>query len=124
MTLVTVNSGAVQVTGNGINQTVDSGQAAQLTGSNPVQLNWVTLPAPDSFDQWSDQRDQKVSSLSGAPVRKPRSSRLLRSGWLRFLVHGCRVRANLVSVKRGCGMDSLSLRPLGLGRALGLDLAG
>ena len=59
MTLVTVNSGAVQVTGNGINQTVDSGQAAQLTGSNPVQLNWVTLPAPDSFDQWSDQRDQK-----------------------------------------------------------------
>ncbi len=59
MTLVTVNSGEVQVTGNGVNQTVQGGQAAQLTGSNPPQLNWVTVPGPDSFDQWSDQRDQK-----------------------------------------------------------------
>ncbi len=37
MTLVTVDSGQVQVTGNDINQNVGSGQALQLTGSNPVQ---------------------------------------------------------------------------------------
>ena len=41
MTLVTVNSGEVQVTGNSMNQTVASGQAAQLTGPNPVQLSWA-----------------------------------------------------------------------------------
>ncbi len=124
MTLVTVNSGAVQVTGNGINQTVDSGQAAQLTGSNPVQLNWVTLPAPDSFDQWSDQRDQKYLRSQARQYVSPEVP-----GYYDLDGYGswstvARVRANLVSVKRGCGMDSLSLRPLGLGRALGLDLAG
>ena len=32
MTLVTVNDGEVQVTGNNLNQTVASGQSAQLTG--------------------------------------------------------------------------------------------
>jgi len=59
MTLFTVNSGAAEVTGNGVNQTVEGGQAVQLTGANPAQLNWVSAPSGDSFDQWSNQRDQK-----------------------------------------------------------------
>lgn len=59
MTLVTVNSGQVQVTGNDVNQTVESGQALQLLGANPVQANWANVPAADSFDQWSNERDQK-----------------------------------------------------------------
>ncbi len=59
MTLVTVNTGSLQITGNGINQTVESGQAAQLTGSNPVQLNWTALPPRDDFDDWSNKRDEK-----------------------------------------------------------------
>src|SRR5579875_496172 len=59
MTLVIVNSGVVQVTGNNVNQTVEGGQAVELKGTNPVQLRWVAVPAPDSFDQWSNQRDQK-----------------------------------------------------------------
>lgn len=71
MTLVTVNSGEVQVTGNGINQTVEGGQAAQLTSSNPVQLNWVTVPGPDSFDQWSNQRDQKYLSAQARHYVSP-----------------------------------------------------
>ncbi len=71
MTLVTVNSGEVQVTGNSMNQTVASGQAAQLTGSNPVQLSWATLPAPDSFDQWSNQRDQKYVNAQARQYVSP-----------------------------------------------------
>lgn len=59
MTLVTVNSGSAQVTGSDVNQMVDGGQAVQLTGSNPVQLQWVSAPGEDSFDQWSNERDQK-----------------------------------------------------------------
>ncbi len=59
MTLVTVNTGSLQITGNGINQTVESGQSAQLTGSNPVQLNWTALPPRDDFDEWSNKRDEK-----------------------------------------------------------------
>ncbi len=71
MTLVTVNSGEVQVTGNSINQTVQSGQAAQLTGSNPVQLSWVTVPASDSFDQWSSERDQKYLNAQARQYVSP-----------------------------------------------------
>jgi hypothetical protein len=59
ITLLTVNSGEAQVTGNDLNQAVDSGQAASLTGSNPAQLQWVQQPGNDDFDQWSSERDQK-----------------------------------------------------------------
>ena len=57
MTLVTVNSGQLEISGNGVDQTLQSGQAAQLTGTNPVQVSAVAVPAADSFDQWSGQRD-------------------------------------------------------------------
>ena len=57
MTLVTVNSGQLEISGNGVDQTLQSGQAAQLTGTNPVQVSAVAVPAADSFDQWSEQRD-------------------------------------------------------------------
>src|SRR5271165_5200726 len=48
-TLVTVNRGQVQITGNGINETVNSGQAVMLTGADPVQVSAVSVPGPDSF---------------------------------------------------------------------------
>ena len=58
-TLITVNRGEVQVTGNGVNQTVQSGQALELNGTNPVQAASVSVPPSDSFDQWCAERDQK-----------------------------------------------------------------
>lgn len=70
-TVVTVNSGEVQITGDNINQLVDSGQAAQLTGTNPVQLQWVAVPGPDDFDQWSDQRDQKYTNAQARQYVSP-----------------------------------------------------
>ncbi len=57
MTLVIVNSGQLQISGNGVDQTLQSGQAVQLTGTNPVQVNAVSVPGNDSFDDWSNQRD-------------------------------------------------------------------
>ena len=71
MTLVTVNDGEAQITGNSVNQTVASGQAAQLAGSNPVQLSWVTVPAPDNFDQWSNERDQKYLNAQARQYVSP-----------------------------------------------------
>jgi hypothetical protein len=59
MTVVTVNDGELQATGNGINQMIAGGQALQITGSDPVEANWVAVPGPDNFDQWSNERDQK-----------------------------------------------------------------
>jgi FecR protein len=58
-TLITVNRGEVQVTGNDLNQTVGSGQALELSGGNPPQVNQVGLPPSDSFDQWCNDRDRK-----------------------------------------------------------------
>jgi len=71
MSVVTVNNGEVQVTGNGINQLVDSGQSVELDGSNPVQLQWVEAPGPDSFDQWSAGRDQKYQSAQARQYVSP-----------------------------------------------------
>ncbi len=59
VTIVTVNQGELQITGNGLNQTVSSGQAFKLTGTNPVAFDSVALPAPDRFDGWYSHRDQK-----------------------------------------------------------------
>jgi hypothetical protein len=57
MTLVIVNSGQLQISGSGVDQTLQSGQAVQLTGTNPVQVAPVSVPGNDSFDDWSNQRD-------------------------------------------------------------------
>jgi len=61
-TLVTVNRGQVQITGNGINETVQSGQAVMLSGTGTVAASAVSVPAPDSFDQWCAQRDGKYQN--------------------------------------------------------------
>ncbi len=61
-TLVTVNRGEVQITGNGLNETLRSGQAMMLTGSNPVEAGAVSVPAPDTFDEWCAQRDAKYQN--------------------------------------------------------------
>ncbi|MGH9326843.1 MAG: DUF6600 domain-containing protein [Terriglobia bacterium] len=64
--VVTVNSGSLQVTGGGVNQTVDAGQAVQLTGSNPIQIYSVSMPVPDDFDRWSAERDRRIESSASA----------------------------------------------------------
>ncbi|MFZ0795407.1 MAG: DUF6600 domain-containing protein, partial [Candidatus Korobacteraceae bacterium] len=71
MTMLTVNDGQAQVTGNSLNQMVASGQAVQLTGSNPVQLQWVSVLGPDSFDQWCSQRDQKYQNAQARQYVSP-----------------------------------------------------
>lgn len=60
LTMLTVNSGEVEVTdSNGQLQTVGSGQAVRMTGSNPAQLETVGLPSPDDFDRWCNDRDRR-----------------------------------------------------------------
>jgi hypothetical protein len=71
MSLVTVNSGEVQVTGNDVNQLVAGGQSVELTGSNPVQLQWVEAPGPDSFDQWAAARDQRYQNAQARQYVSP-----------------------------------------------------
>ncbi|HEV2494816.1 MAG TPA: DUF6600 domain-containing protein, partial [Terriglobia bacterium] len=65
-TLVAVNSGSLQVTGGDVAQTVGSGQAVRLTGTNPIQIASVSQPRQDGFDQWSADRDRRVTASASA----------------------------------------------------------
>ena len=71
LTLLTVNNGAAEATGNGVNQTVESGQAVQITGANPAQLSWVQVPGSDDFDQWCAQRDQRFQRAQSRQYVSP-----------------------------------------------------
>src|ERR1700722_594106 len=59
-TLVSVNSGSLQVNATGAAQTVSSGVAVQLVGTAPVQVLSVPLPGKDDFDEWCTRRDQRI----------------------------------------------------------------
>ena len=62
-TLVSVNRGSLQISGGSVSQTLNAGQAAQLTGTNPIQVNQAGMPSRDDFDSWCDSRDQRVESF-------------------------------------------------------------
>ena len=64
--LVQVNSGFVQITGPGMNQEVDQGQAVQLYGSNPAEIGLVDPLPADGFDSWSYQRDHHIQYSASA----------------------------------------------------------
>lgn len=65
-TLVTVFRGRLQVSGGDVSQEIGSGQAAQLTGTNPIQVQLVQPPDRDDFDSWSEERDRRMSSPRSA----------------------------------------------------------
>jgi hypothetical protein len=56
-TVVTVSFGAVQVTGQNLDQPLGPGQALRLAGSNPVYAEQVQLLPPDALDQFDQQRE-------------------------------------------------------------------
>src|SRR5579863_2864579 len=70
-TLVTVNSGSLQVTGGDVAQNVGSGQAVRLTGTDPIQIASVSQPRQDGFDQWSTSRDHRVTASASARYVSP-----------------------------------------------------
>ncbi len=65
-TVVSVNSGSVEVTAGTQSQTLQSGQAARLTGRDPVEILSVPLPRLDDFDKWSEERDKRISTSASA----------------------------------------------------------
>ncbi len=70
-TLVTVNKGSLEVTGAGISQTVQAGQAVKLTGQNPINVESVPMLEPDDLDRWCEQRDKHLSSSRSGKYVSP-----------------------------------------------------
>ena len=61
-TVVTVNSGEVQISGPKLSQSLGTGHSVRLMGTNPITLAALSLPGKDPFDAWSQQRDRKLLS--------------------------------------------------------------
>ena len=65
-TLVIVNRGNLEVSGGDVLQRVNSGQAVKLTGTDPIVVSNVEIPAPDGFDRWCQERDRQFESSASA----------------------------------------------------------
>ena len=61
-TLVIVTNGKLEVSGGGVPQWVESGQAVKLTGTGPIQVSFVSPPASDAFDEWCWERDSRFTA--------------------------------------------------------------
>jgi hypothetical protein len=70
-TLVSVNRGSLEISGGSVSQTLNAGQAAQLTGTNPIQINQAGMPGRDDFDSWCDSRDRRVESFHSRQYVNP-----------------------------------------------------
>ncbi len=69
--LVEVFAGAAQISGPGMNQEVDQGEAVQLYGENPVEIGSVEMPPADGLDYWSAERDQHMLESASAGYMSP-----------------------------------------------------
>jgi hypothetical protein len=58
-TVVTVNNGDLEVSGNGLSQTIHNGQSVKLSGSDQVYMQAVSAPGEDDFDRWCGDRDRR-----------------------------------------------------------------
>lgn len=65
-TQVTVNSGAVQVTGPNVSQNIGAGESVRLMGTNPIELQQIAMPGLDQFDEWSVERDHHIQNARSA----------------------------------------------------------
>ncbi len=65
-TVVTVNSGELNVSGPNLSQNIKAGQSLRLAGTNPVELATLPMPGLDAFDQWSMERDRHILNAQSA----------------------------------------------------------
>ncbi len=70
-TTVRVNEGSLEITGPGVSQTVESGQAVRLTGQDPIQVESLPMRSSDSFDSWSEERDRRLASSGSSKYVSP-----------------------------------------------------
>lgn len=64
--VVTVNTGQVQITGPNFSQFVSQGQSIRLVGSNPIAATYIAMAGLDDFDSWSMDRDRRLQASVSA----------------------------------------------------------
>ena len=101
---------------------VVAGQLARFTGTDQLNHEIDQIPNRDDFDNFAFQRDEREDHSESANYISPEmtgASDLDEYGHWRYVADYGPV---WTPVAVAPGMGSLSLRPLGLGRALGMDL--
>jgi hypothetical protein len=58
-TFVSVDQGILEASGPNLEATLHAGQAAELTGTNPIQYATAPRPRDTDFDRWSADRDRR-----------------------------------------------------------------
>ncbi len=71
MSFVVVRDGQAQITGGGQAFTLNPGNSATLTGTDSLNFDIETAPAPDDFDTWCEQRDAHEAHLASARYLPP-----------------------------------------------------
>ncbi len=71
MTFVVVRQGSAEITGSGQAFTLNPGNSAMLTGTDQLAYDVEVAPAPDEFDQWSEERDAHEAQLVSARYLPP-----------------------------------------------------
>ena len=126
--MVTVSSGAVEVTGQNLDQQLGPNQSLRLTGSSPVYAEQVELLRPDALDQFDQQREYRRQRAYAYQYVSPDmigAADLDDYGdWQPPNQDNQGDREQVVPAQRTRRLDALLERPLGLGRSLGLDVGG
>ncbi len=71
MTFAVVRQGQAEITGGGQAFTLDSGNSAELSGTDQLAYDIQTAPDPDEFDQWCETRDAHEAHLASARYLPP-----------------------------------------------------
>ena len=121
---VTVRSGYGEATGKGPAVRVNSGQQVRFSNDQTLQHTAMSAPAPDGFDDWAQVRDKRLADSLSARYVSPGVI-----GYQDLDAYGTwqttpDLRRDLGADLGARGLGALSLRTLGVDRALGLDLGG
>ncbi len=123
-TAITVREGAGQVTGAGESYDLTAGQQYIFNGTDQLSFNAQAAPEFDDFEDWCQAQDQREnSSASARYVSRDVDGYYDLDGngdWQTDPDYGA-----IWVPERRCGwLGAVSLRPLGLDWAVGLDVGG
>ncbi len=68
---ILVRNGQAQVTGGGQSFLLDENESANISGTDQLAYDVEAAPAPDDFDNWAAQRDQREAHLQAAQYVAP-----------------------------------------------------
>ena len=117
-TAITVFEGAARVDANGIAFAVQAGRRAEVGGGRARVVEAFT----DEFDGWTLARDRRDAAAQSVALRLARDHRLRVARRVRRLARDARLRPGVVPARGPRRLGALSRRPLGVGRAVGLDV--